>query len=42
MPISRAPHPKGFRLQTVDLVRSGRCPEALAKEFEPTTQSIRN
>jgi len=26
----------------VDLVRSGRNPEDLAKEFEPTAQSIRN
>ena len=26
----------------VELVRSGRTPEELAKEFEPTAQSIRN
>jgi transposase len=26
----------------VDLVRAGRDPEELAREFEPTSQSIRN
>src|SRR5271154_4138577 len=29
-----------FRRQMVDLVRSGRRPEELAREFEPTAQSI--
>ena len=28
-----------FRRQMVDLVRSGRTPEELAREFEPTAQS---
>ena len=42
MPRSRAPYPAAFRQQMVDLVRSGRNPEALAKEFEPTAQAIRN
>ena len=42
MPRSRAPYPAAFRQQMVDLVRSGRSPEALAKEFEPTAQAIRN
>jgi transposase-like protein len=28
--------------QMVDLVRAGRSPEELAREFEPTAQSIRN
>jgi transposase len=31
-----------FRRQMVELVRAGRSPEALAREFEPTAQSIRN
>lgn len=31
-----------FRRQMIDLVRSGRSPESLAKEFEPTAQTIRN
>ena len=42
MPRSHAPYPVAFRQQMVDLVRSGRSPEALAKEFEPTAQAIRN
>lgn len=42
MPKTRAPYAPEFRLQMVDLVRSGRDPEDLAKEFEPTAQSIRN
>ena len=31
-----------FRRQMVDLVRAGRSPEDLSREFEPTAQSIRN
>src|SRR5208337_4614859 len=31
-----------FRRQMVELVHAGRSPEALAREFEPTAQSIRN
>jgi transposase len=31
-----------FRRQMVELVQAGRSPEALAREFEPTAQSIRN
>jgi len=38
----RAPFTPEFRRQMVDLVRSGRSPESLAKEFEPTAQTIRN
>ena len=30
-----------FRQQMVDLVRSGRAPEDLAREFEPSSQAIR-
>ena len=31
-----------FRRQMVDLVRAGRSPEELGREFEPTAQSIKN
>jgi transposase len=36
----RAAYPPEFRRQMVELVRSGRTPEDLAREFEPTPQSI--
>ena len=36
----RAAYPPEFRRQMVELVRSGRTPEQLAREFEPTAQSI--
>jgi transposase len=36
----RTAYPPEFRRQMVDLVRSGRTPEELAREFEPTAQSI--
>ena len=42
MPKTRPPYPPEFRRQMVDLVHAGRDPEDLAKEFEPTAQSIRN
>jgi len=42
MPRHRAPYPLEFRQQMVDLVRAGRTPEELAREFEPTAQAIRN
>ena len=42
MPMTRPPYPPGFREQMVELVRSGRSPEELAREFEPSAQSIRN
>ena len=38
----RAPYPPEFRQQMVELVRAGRTPEELAREFEPTAQAIRN
>jgi len=31
-----------FRRQMVELAQAGRSPEELAREFEPTAQSIRN
>jgi len=42
MPRSHAPYWLEFRRRMVELVRSGRNPEELAKEFEPSAQSIRN
>jgi transposase len=31
-----------YRRRAIELVRAGRSPDELAKEFEPTAQSIRN
>lgn len=42
MPRTRKPYPPEFRQQMVELVRAGRTPEELAREFEPTAQSISN
>ena len=42
MPRSRPPYPPEFRARMVELVRSGRNSEELAREFEPTAQAIRN
>ena len=39
---ARPPYPPEFREQMVELVRSGRSPEELAREFEPSAQAIRN
>ena len=39
---TRGSYPPEFRRQMVELVQAGRSPEALAPEFEPTAQSIRN
>jgi transposase len=38
----RDPYPPEFRQQMVDLVRAGRTPEELSREFEPSAQAIRN
>jgi transposase len=38
----RAQYPPEFRQQMVELVRAGRSPKALAREFEPSEQTIRN
>ena len=42
MPKSHRPYAPEFRRQMVDLVRSGRTPEELSREFEPTAQAIWN
>ena len=41
-PAPPAPYPPEFRARMIDLVRSGQTPEALAKKFEPSAQTIRN
>ena len=40
MPRFRVPYPPEFRRQMVELVRLGRTPQDLAREFEPNAQSI--
>jgi transposase len=35
-------YPPEYRRQMVELVRVGRTPEELAREFEPSAQTIRN
>ena len=43
MPQKHTPaYPAEFRERLVELVRSGRSPEELSKEFEPSAQTIRN
>ena len=42
MPKARLPYPPEFRRQMVELVRAGRTPNELAREFEPSAESIRN
>ena len=42
MPRTRRPYAEEFKRQMIDLVRAGRTPEELSREFEPTAQSIRN
>src|SRR5258705_13511512 len=36
------PYPAEFRAHMVELVKAGRTPEELAREFEPTAQTIIN
>jgi transposase len=35
-------YPPEFRQQLIELVRAGRTPEELSREFEPSAQTIRN
>jgi len=39
---SRGPYPLEYRQRIIELVRAGRSPGSLAREFEPTEQCIRN
>jgi integrase len=40
MPRTRPPYPEEFRKKIVELVRSGRSPHSLSKQFEPTAATI--
>ena len=42
MPRHRDPYPPEFRQQIIELVKAGRTPEELSREFEPTAQTIHN
>ena len=42
MPRSHPPYPPEFKRQVVELVRAGRTPQKLSREFEPSAQAIRN
>ena len=42
MPKTRAPYPPELRARLVELVRTGRIPEELGRQFEPCAQTIRN
>jgi transposase len=42
MPRTRPPYPPEYREQLVALHRAGRTVEELAREFEPSEQTIRN
>lgn len=42
MPRSRPPYPPEFRHELIQLVRAGRTPEELSKQYEPSAQTIRN
>ena len=42
MPKSRPPYPPEFKRRMVELVRAGRKPEELSREFEPSAQAIHN
>jgi transposase len=42
MPKSRPAYPAEFRRKLVELVRAGRTPQELSRQFEPSAQAIRN
>lgn len=42
MPRTHPRYPDEYRQQILELARAGRSPDELAKEFEPTAQTIRN
>lgn len=41
MPRSRPPYPPEFRQQILEMIKAGRTPNELAREFEPTGETIR-
>ena len=42
MPKTRPPYPAEFRQQIIELVRAGRTPAELSREFQVTAQTIQN
>jgi transposase len=42
MPKTRPPYPPQVRARLIELARSGRSPEKLGRQFEPSGQTIRN
>ena len=42
MPPTRPPYPPELKHRIIELVRAGRSPAELAREFEPTAQTIQN
>jgi transposase len=42
MPKSRRAYPLEYRQRIIELVRAGRSPGSIARDFEPTAQCIRN
>ncbi len=42
MPKSHRPYAPEFRRRLIELVRKGRTPEELGRQFEPSAQAIRN
>ncbi len=42
MPKTHKPYPEELKKKLVELVRRGRSPEELSRQFEPTAQAIRN
>jgi len=42
MPRTHPPYPPEYRQQIIDLVRAGRRPQELSREFGPTVQTIQN
>ena len=42
MPKNRKTYPDEFKKKLIGLVRGGRTPEELGRQFEPSAQSIRN
>lgn len=42
MPRSSKPYPEEFKRKLIALVREGRTPEELGRQFEPSAQAIRN
>ena len=42
MPKSHKPYAPEYRSRIIELVRKGRTPEEVARQFEPSAQAIRN